>query len=367
MTYSHDAQNRLTQKTTPDATTETYSYDANGRILSATNARIGYTFGYDGSGRTTSVSDTRGHMVQYSYDTSGRRTRLIYPDGKIVNSTYDAAGRLSSLSDWQGGATTFSYDPLGRRSELRHPNGVQSAYVYDAAGRLTELRHQSSTGMIIDQYSYAHDAVGNRTSITRPEFNIDYAYDPLDRLTQSSATVLPGGDPTGAPNPEGFFYDAAGNRLEGPGGTDFYNYNAGNRLMSGRGSTYEYDANGNLTHQSTQEAGAWIQPVYEYDAENRLTRIIDQRVGQFTLIDYQYDPFGRRIGKSIETTDLATGALVVTTFSYVYDNEDIIVREKTTVQNNVTTTETTHYLHGPDIDEPLMAETQIRQFRGHHT
>ncbi|MFQ5597979.1 MAG: RHS repeat domain-containing protein [Nitrospiria bacterium] len=127
--------------------------------------------------------------------------------------------------------------------------------------------------------------------------------------------------------------------------------------MSTQNSTYEYDQNGNRTHQSTQEAGAWIQPVYEYDAENRLTRIIDQRVDQFTLIDYQYDPFGRRIGKWIETYDVATGVLVVQTFSYTYDNEDIIVREKTTVQNNVTTTETTNYLHGPGIDEPLMAET----------
>ncbi|MFQ5597981.1 MAG: RHS repeat-associated core domain-containing protein [Nitrospiria bacterium] len=355
VTYQYDAQNRLTQKAYPDATTETFTYDANGRMLTAANAQIGYTFSYDGSGRTTSVTDTRGHTVQYSYDTSGSRTRLIYPDGKIVDSTYDAAGRLAALSDWQGGSTAFAYDTLGRRSSMTHFNGTQSAYAYDAAGRLTALTHRNSTGSVLDQYSYAHDPIGNRTSITRPEVNIDYAYDSLDRLTQSSATVLPGGDPAGAPTPEGYFYDAVGNRLEGPGGTDFYSYNAGNRLMSGRGSTYEYDQNGNRTHQSTQEAGAWIQPVYEYDAENRLTRIIDQRVDQFTLIDYQYDPFGRRIGKWIEEYDVATGVLAVTTFSYVYDNEDIIVREKTTVQNNVTTTETTTYLHGPGIDEPLMA------------
>ncbi len=39
------------------------------------------------------------------------------------------------------GPTTFSYDALGRRTSLTRPNGNQTTATYDAASQLTELAH----------------------------------------------------------------------------------------------------------------------------------------------------------------------------------------------------------------------------------
>jgi RHS repeat-associated protein len=98
--------------------------------------------------------------------------------------------------------------------------------------------------------------------------------------------------------------------------------------VSGTGTTYEHDANGNLIEKD-DGTDAWT---YEWNAENRLTDVLKNAQ---TVATFSYDPLGRRVEK-------VAGA---TTTTFTYDWEDI-VRETAGGA-------TVYYVHGSGLDEPL--------------
>lgn len=382
-TFSYDALNRLIGKTFPDNTAETFSYDANGRILTASNPAISYQFNYDVAGRVTHLSDSRGYTVTYDYDAAGNRTRLIHPDGgKTISYRYDEANRLAALTDWNGRNVSFKYDPLGRRTALRFPNGASAHYGYDAANRLLSLTHQTSSGNILDGFEYTYDTIGNRQSVARPDEKIAYSYDPLDRLTQASPTKLHGRDREQFHKAETFAYDPVGNRLSGPATRESYTYNTANQLIADRKYQYQYDRNGNLIQKvkteddeeetngshghddgddSDDRAGtAWA---YTYDFQSRLIKVVKQEHDETKVVTFKYDPFGKRIEKKVE--EIENRKTKAKVYTYVYDNEDIILEYLTKSEGRESRTEITRYLHGPGIDEPLAVEQKAEIYFYH--
>jgi len=263
----------------------------------------------------------------YTYDLNGNRISMIDPTG-LTTYTYDALNRLTSLTNNKGQVTSFSYDALGRRTSMTHANGVVTSYQYDAASQLTRLAHQLGAATI-NNFDYAYDRVGNRTSKTSSQGVHDYTYDTLNRLTQAVNPL-----PT---NPlESFTYDPVGNRTNSNqnGASTF---NVANQLFEDSAFTYQYDANGNLIQKRDKISG--IITTYEYDAENKLVRVVT--AGK--TVNYRYDGLGRRVEK--ETVEVGT-----TTTRYVYDNEDILL------ELNGSNTIVARYTHGPGIDEPLIME-----------
>lgn len=364
ISFTYDSLNRLTSKTYPDSTFESFTYDPNGRIISANNPAISYTLSYDAAGRITQITDSKGNTVRYKYDLSGNRTNLTYPDGGSASYSYDTANRLSSMTDWNGKNTTFSYDNVGRRISLSSPNGTKTSYSYDQSGRITDLSHKTGGGSIIDSFSYTYDPIGNRLSVVRPEEKLSYSYDALDRLIEATPTKFQGKDKTQDHKAEEFSYDPIGNRLTGPESKDTYIYNAGNQLVSDRKNQYDYDRNGNLIKKTEiDDDGSNKTWTYVYDFENRLVKVIKQEVGETKTITFKYDPFGRRIEKKVE--EVESGKTETKTFTYVYDNEDIIIESLTRTEDGKTKTETTRYLHGPGIDEPLEIERKSETYHYH--
>ena len=86
---------------------------------------------------------------------------------------------------------------------------------------------------------------------------------------------------------------------------------------------------------------------YQYDYENRLIKVIKKESNEDKTITFKYDPFGRRIEKKVESID--KGISETSIYTYTYDNEDIILETQTTSSGQ----QTTKYVHGPGIDEPL--------------
>jgi RHS repeat-associated protein len=363
-TFSYDALNRLIGKTFPDNTVETFSYDANGRVLTASNPAIGYQFSYDVAGRVMHISDSRGYTVRYEYDAAGNRTRLIYPDGRAVHYHYDEANRLATLTNWNGRNVSFKYDALGRRTVLFFPNGASARYNYDAANQLLSLTHQTSSGNILDRFEYTYDTIGNRLSVIRPDEKIAYTYDFLDRLIQATPTKLNGRDREHLQKAETFTYDPVGNRLSGPEGKDSYFYNPANQLTNDRKHQYRYDRNGNLIQKiEIDDDGEEKRWSYAYDAQNRLLQVIKQEEGEAVTVTFRYDPFGKRIEKKVEETEHGKSEIKV--YTYVYDNEDILLEYLTKSEGRESRTETTRYLHGPGVDEPLEIEQKGRTYFYH--
>ena len=137
---------------------------------------------------------------------------------------------------------------------------------------------------------------------------IDYAYDPLYRLTSADYST---GDTYH------YTYDSVGNRLtqenmvNGQSSTVNYNYDIANRLADVDGVSYVYDANGNLLSDG--------QNTYVYDSANRLTSVS----GQSSVSSYQYNGLGDRLSQDgvNYTLDLNAGLTQVLndgTTSYTY-------------------------------------------------
>jgi len=338
ISFAYDAANQLIEKHLPTGEIVIFTYDLMGNLTSAQDADSAFTFRYDARGRLTRV-DTAATAAQaassltYGYDFNGNRLQLnatIGNSGVSQIYTHDALNRLTRMTSGIGGIVNFTYDELSRRTGLARPNGVATTYSYDAASQLRSLVHAVG-GAPFASFNYTYDPVGNRTAMTEGAGTNAYAYDALNRLTQSSHPQA--GNPA-----ESFTYDPVGNRTSAHLATGQV-HDAGNRLLEDSNFTYTYDANGNLSSKTSKATGGLTR--YTYDPENQLIG-----VEQFTVAGgatpvlsalYRYDALGRRIAKVVNGVSTR----------FVYDNEDIV--GEVDAANAVTAL----YTHGPGIDEPL--------------
>ena len=274
LTYQYQIH-RLLHVVYPDASQDSFVYDALGRRTSMSNANASTTYAYDNLNRITSTAQTRTGNVattfNYTYDAAGNITTMTKP-GSTVKYGYDGKNRLITLEDALFGTFRFEYDAMDRRTALEYPNGVRTTYAYDHAYRLKSLATTDSGGEALDAWSYTYDAVGNVKTRTDVDGHADaFAYDPAYRLTSARY-----GDGTS----EAFTYDKVGNRLartDETAETEISTFDAANQLLKSfiatRATDYTYDPNGNLVKKvPTTDAGGRPNNVYTYDVNNRLTQ-----------------------------------------------------------------------------------------------
>ena len=306
--YSYDPQGRLTGRSFLDGTSDSFTYDAASRLSTAGNQNISYTFVYDGYGRLQSQTDNSGNVVAYGYDVAGRRTSLTVNNSHTVTYGY-TADKLASITSSLAGAFGYGYDSLGRRGSITYPNGISGTYTYNAdqPGWLAGISYVG-TGDTIYSVSYpTFDKVGNRMAKNERSLTT-YGYDAVYRLLNSAAGEV-------------FTYDGTGNRLSDA--AKLYTITAGNVMAAAGATSYTYDSYGN-----TLTAGQWT---YGWNSAGQMASAINGN----TVVGYAYDPFGRRISKTVN------GAVI----SYVYDGQDIAAM--------VSEGNTTHFVHGPGVDEHL--------------
>ncbi len=351
--YSYDGNGRLLKKAYPDNTEENYTYDAKDNILTINSKNISYNFSYDAAGRMQSSTDSNGKVLQYSYDSTGRISKIIYPEGSVVSYAYDTAGRLAKITNGGGRTYSYTYDKLGRRTKISYPSGATASYGYDATGRLTSLDHKQSNGKIIASFAYNLDNVGNRLTKTELSEKTVYGYDVIYRLLKAQPNRHD--DPV-----ETYSYDPVGNRLNGSKAHTSYTYGTGNELLKRNHTEYSYDKNGSLAKKAVHQGNDHDRDdrhngkewTYTYDFENRLIKAEKKQGHEATTITYKYDPFGRRIEKRIkEGKNCKDEDEIVHT--YVYDGQTIILEYETIGDGRKAKTETTKYVHGLGIDEPL--------------
>ena len=124
----------------------------------------------------------------------------------------------------------------------------------------------------------------------------------------------------------GFTYDPVGNRLSSIDNSP-WSYNTDNELMGFGATQMTYDANGNMTADSS--AGSSLS----YDFENRLASFVTSSV----TANYLYDPQGRRLQKTVNS--------VVT--RYLWDGATMIAELDGT--NQITRL----YTYNPQSMEPV--------------
>ena len=190
-------------------------------------------YNFDGAlnGKIVFTSDTKGNaIVAIRYGADGA------PESRTV-STYDPQGnRTESLSYTAAGAltsrTVFSYDAHGNETAARSytPSGTPESTTvstHDARGNLEETAWYRADGTLGGKIVYTRDSMGPLLS------SIAYDYDPAGTLQSRTEAT----------------YDARGNP------TEVVWYSDSGRFKRRETSTYQYDAFGNWTKQTTSK---WV-------------------------------------------------------------------------------------------------------------
>ena len=238
------------------------------------------TYGYDGDGNETSVTDSQGGLLTLTYDVRDELTNEQFSgtglSAEAVTYAYDNAGRLTGLT---------RYSNLAETTEV-----AATAYSYDHADRMTGIVDSNSTGTTLITYGYTYDAADRVSQETRTwasgasSDTLTYTYTNNNQLTGVSHT-------NGSFSNESFTWDSNGNET----GTG-YTTGTDNEQTASPGYTYTYDNAGEMTSETQTSTGdVWT---YGYDFRGRMVTAVEKTSGGTTLesVTYTYDALDNRIG-----------------------------------------------------------------------
>lgn len=307
--YEYDGAGRQTATVNPVGARTEYGYDAAGQLTQVVEDATGdpatSTYTYDADGNQVTATDPLGATTGYTYDQVGQMLSTTSPSGAVTEYTYDEAGRPTSVTSPLGGTWAVGYDELGRQVAQVDPYGATIAYAYDGADQVVEVTDQA--GQVT---AYGYDPGGNLTAmVDRRGHTWGYEYDPVGNLV---AEV----DPAGARTEHA--YDPVGNlasTTDALGATTAFGYDAANRPTTqtdplGAIQTTSYDPAGQVT-EVTDQTGETTR--YAYDPAGRLASDTDP-LGN--VIAYEHDHAGRttamvdEIGTRTEYTYDGVGQLV---------------------------------------------------------
>ncbi|MBS2963234.1 hypothetical protein KGA66_09265 [Actinocrinis puniceicyclus] len=352
VTTAYDADGRPVTQTQPGGVSITAGYDNNGNLTSQSGsgadvATASRTFGYDGDGRITSASTTavgtsgsagyqpatsetytyndRGELLtasgaagssSFSYNADALMTQRNDAAG-TTSYGYNGADQLSTVTD----ATTntiaqYTYNTLDQVKQIQYGTGGNlRQFGYNTLHQLTGDTLTNAAGTTtLAAINYGYDNNGNLTSKTTTGFagasSNTYSYDFANRLTSwisGSATT-------------NYAYDASGNRTQV--GANVYAYDARDELTGDGVNTYTYTARGTMSSQTSASgvvnyaSDAFNQQIsvgaqsYGYDASGRVITDTSSGGGTRTLQysgtgndvasdgadTYAWDPSGALVG-----------------------------------------------------------------------
>ncbi len=240
---SYDATGNLLSEQYSDGTAQSYSYDDDGRLLTAT----GVSLAYDAAGNITSNNG-----LAIGRDAGGRMTSVTLAPGKSVMYTWDARNLVTGVDDWSGGHTTLAYDAAQRLVSVSRPNGIKTLFGYSPDGFLVSVQ-ETTNGASFAGAVVTRDAKGRITASAR-----NY---PADKPAPSNSARS---RYDAASQVAGYNYDAMG-RLRSDGKRS-YSWNLASRLTgyteSGASAVFTYDAFGLMLGRSS--GGVNQQFVWNY-------------------------------------------------------------------------------------------------------
>ncbi len=301
--YGFDLSGRRTSVTTPEGSSQTFAYDVSGNLTRTTDS-MGYTtrFQTDAWGRVTLVTRADGSHERYTYDHAGNILTATDGEGHTASYAYNCRGLLSSRTDAMGASEHFRYDREGNMVESTDRNGVRLTLTYNMYQSLTGRR--SMDGGISEHFGYYPD--GKLKYAIGGGMRYDYTYDAMGRLAGKSA----GGRSLAA-----YTYDVGGNRT---GLTDLtgkrteYEYDYADRLRKvydngNCQACYTYNPDG--TMKALEIGGNSGEGVlyteYSYDRDRNLTGLktlirqgaLNGKYGLLTVNHYSYDKAGNCVIK----------------------------------------------------------------------
>ncbi|MCA0314798.1 MAG: LysM peptidoglycan-binding domain-containing protein [Candidatus Melainabacteria bacterium] len=278
------------------------------------------TVAYDTVGRISSVTDSDGYTVSYTYDNLDRQLRTTYPDGTFDQTIYDRMDAVL-MKDRNNRWTQVAYDsmdqkryeidPAGRKTQytwctcgslgaLTDPLGRTTSWSHDIQGRLTTKTYPDSS-----TYTYLYEQKTNNVK-TRTDARgqkTNYFYNPDRSLFQASYP-----NAVTATAPVAYYWDYFFKRLNKVTKNDWgsYNYSYNNYVTSSGATPI---TGGGKLQQVTNDVIANSAITYQYDALGRTTnRSIN---GAANSVTWSYDAISR----------VTSEVNALGTFNYAYEND----------------------------------------------
>ncbi len=164
--------------------TELYRFDPTGRHLATLNALTGATllsFSYDAQGRLSQMTDGDGLITQIERDALGNPTAIVAPFGQRTTFALDSHDYLTKVTNPAGESHEMAYTADGLLTSFTDPNGHASTFTYDALGRLLNDVNASGGGLSLFRTELADGHIVTVTSV-------------LNRVTTHSVRNLSIGD-----------------------------------------------------------------------------------------------------------------------------------------------------------------------------
>ena len=150
-----------------------YTYDANGNLVTRASGSTTTQFGYDAENRLSTVLDG-GVVNQYTYDADGNRVSASTSGGltRYLVDRANPTGFTQVLEERNGGGALQARYSYGNELLAMAQGGSASFYLRDAHGSTRGLANGAAT--VTDRYTY--DAYGNTVAATGSTANA-YRYD----------------------------------------------------------------------------------------------------------------------------------------------------------------------------------------------
>lgn len=238
-----------------------YSYDGLARLECTAIRMNAADFASPPASACSQGTGGQDRITKNIYDAAGQRVQLREGVG-VLNTeaaeatwVYNSNGQIATIIDGNGNRADMRYDRYGRQDRWTFPSTTRASAYNDATPATAVATAGSVNAADYEEYSY--DSNSNRTNLRKRDGrNIAYAYDSLNRVTQ---TTYPNGGATAVY----YGYDLRNLRL-------YARYTS----SSGSGVTNSYDGFGNLLSQSTNMSSAARTLTYSYDANGNRTRIV---------------------------------------------------------------------------------------------
>ncbi|WP_436521562.1 RHS repeat-associated core domain-containing protein [Actinoplanes sp. HUAS TT8] len=277
-----------------------YFADSTGRLLrSVDKNKNKITFGYDGSGNVTTITDSQDRVTTLAY-AAGRLASVTDPANRRVSYTYDGSQNLQTVTDAANGVTRFDYTD-DRLTKITTPEGRVTNLGYEPdTSRMIDYFEQTNPGGSPDTARWTFTYSAGKTEITDPNGNstgdttdgiTTHTYETRDRVTEvKDALGHKQGKKYNANDNVETLTDALTNTATvgwdpnsgnlssvgiATGATSSLTYNntthpnspTGSKDAQGNTMTYSYDAAGNKTgSESSQYPGQEIEES-EYNAD----------------------------------------------------------------------------------------------------
>jgi RHS repeat-associated protein len=302
-TYAYDPRGQISHLINPQGDRTTFSYDsAARRTLTelANGARTSYT--YDAASRVQQLYNLKADAsvilgLTYEHDPVGNPTSMLESTGDRVTWTYDATDRLTreQRSGESAYDTTYTYDPLGNRL-VTDASNARTSYTYDLANQLTTSQDAAGTT------TYTYDLAGNLHVVEQPTgARTTTTWDDQNRQTG----VI---QPTGAVTTCTYRCDGLRHSKKDSAATtkfiwDFENYLAETNAADEIQGIYtnEPQRYGNLISQYRKGPTIWLPSYYHYDALGS-TRVLTDEGGSATDT-YLYDAWGNELAVTGSTVN----------------------------------------------------------------